>query len=80
VYTSWQCSTTQAHLSSRVSFILGWILCVALLASRHRVGIYSPPAAYVRDFGLFHGGVLTNLVLRGNQGLPNVDIRWFSAA
>lgn len=58
-------------------FVAGWVLCVALLASRGRGGVYSPPAAYVVVFGLFHGGLLLNLVLRGDPGLPDVEIGWF---
>lgn len=58
-------------------FVAGWVLCVALLASRGQGGVYSPPAAYVVVFGLFHGGLLLNLVLRGSPGLPDVEISWF---
>lgn len=64
-------------MSAAFAFVVGWLLCVALLASRGRGGVYSPAAAYLAVFGLFHGGLLLDYLLRGEAALPGVNTRWF---
>ena len=63
--------------NAALAFTAGWVLCVALVASRDQEGIYSPAGAYLAVFGLFHGGLLLSFLLRGEAGLPGVETRWF---
>ncbi|WP_214405092.1 O-antigen polysaccharide polymerase Wzy [Pseudonocardia lacus] len=61
---------------SATVFVLAWALCLALAARRASGGVYSPAAAYLAVFGLFHGGLLLDIALRGTSGLSGADISW----
>ena len=60
-----------------LAFLVGWVLCVALVASRGRGGVYSPAAAYLSVFGLFHGGLLLTFSLPDAIGPPASELHWF---
>jgi O-antigen polysaccharide polymerase Wzy len=57
-------------------FFAVWALCLALLLSRGRGGLYRPSASYLVLFGLFHGGLLLSIWLRGPDGYVAYDISW----
>lgn len=59
-----------------VAFFASWILCLTSLVERERGGIYRPSAMYLLVFGLFHGGLLLTVALRGSEGLTAYDSSW----
>jgi hypothetical protein len=52
-------------------FGLVWVGCLVVLASHHRDGFLSPAGLYLVVFGLFHGGLLITVAIRGDVGLVN---------
>lgn len=54
-------------------FALAWALCLALVARR---GLYRPATAYLVLFGLFHGGLLFSVALRGADAFTAYDSSW----
>lgn len=57
-------------------FVVAWVSCLALLAVGNRAGPYRPSAGYVIIFGLFHGGLLISVGLRGAAGFAGIDGSW----
>lgn len=57
-------------------FLATWLLCLVALAERGHGGIYRPSAMYMLIFGLFHGGLLLSVALRGPDGLEAYDESW----
>jgi hypothetical protein len=51
-----------------VAFALVWVGCLLLLSVRHPSGLLSPSGIYLIVFGLFHGGLLFSVGLRGEAG------------
>jgi hypothetical protein len=60
------------------TFWASWSLCLAVLVRGHPQGIYRPAAAYLVLFGLFHGGLLLSVAVRG--GSVSGDARWLEDA
>jgi hypothetical protein len=58
-------------------FWLSWGLCVALLS---RGGWYRPSTTYLVLFGLFHGGLLITVALRGPAAFTAYDTSWLYEA
>jgi hypothetical protein len=56
-----------------VVFWLAWALCLALLA---RKGLWRPSTAYLVLFGLFHGGLLLSIAVRGADAFTAYDVSW----
>lgn len=50
-----------------VLFGVAWTLCLALLINGKPEGIYRPGVTYLVLFGLFHGGLLVSIALRGDS-------------
>jgi len=50
-------------------FGLVWVGCLLLLSAHHRDGFLAPAGLYLVVFGLFHGGLLVTVALRGDAGL-----------
>jgi len=59
-----------------VSFALAWAICLMLLVTNGRGGLYRPSAGYLVVFGLFHGGLLVSIALRGPEGFTAYDTSW----
>jgi O-antigen polysaccharide polymerase Wzy-like protein len=55
------------------AFWLAWALCFALLA---RKGLWRPSTAYLVLFGLFHGGLLLSVAVRGADAFTAYDTSW----
>ena len=67
----------EASLSQvTVAFTAVWVLCLLLLASKRRGGVYRASASYLILFGLFHGGLLISIALRGPDGFTVADDSW----
>ena len=64
-------------VSAAATFWASWALCLAVLVRGHPQGIYRPAAAYLVLFGLFHGGLLLSVALRGDSAS---DARWLEDA
>ncbi|MEU0885626.1 O-antigen polysaccharide polymerase Wzy [Lentzea sp. NPDC005914] len=60
------------------TFWASWSLCLAVLVRGHPQGVYRPAAAYLVLFGLFHGGLLLSVAVRG--GSVSEDVRWLEDA
>ncbi|HEX6351459.1 O-antigen polysaccharide polymerase Wzy [Actinophytocola sp.] len=58
-------------------FWLSWALCVALLSRR---GWYRPSTTYLVLFGLFHGGLLVTVAVRGPAAFTAYDTSWLYEA
>jgi len=56
-----------------VAFGLALALCLALLA---RKGLWRPSTAYLVLFGLFHGGLLLSVAVRGVDAFTAYDVSW----
>ncbi|HWM02846.1 MAG TPA: O-antigen polysaccharide polymerase Wzy [Actinophytocola sp.] len=56
-----------------VMFAVAWALCLALLA---REGLWRPSVAYLVLFGLFHGGLLLSVAVRGADAFTAFDVSW----
>ncbi|HJQ44878.1 MAG TPA: O-antigen polysaccharide polymerase Wzy [Amycolatopsis sp.] len=54
-------------------FALAWALCLVLAG---RNGLYRPTTAYLVLFGLFHGGLLFSVALRGPDAFTAYDSSW----
>jgi hypothetical protein len=50
-------------------FVLVWVGCLVVLSARHRDGFLAPAGLYLLVFGLFHGGLLVTVAIRGDAGL-----------
>ncbi|WP_162185707.1 O-antigen polysaccharide polymerase Wzy [Lentzea aerocolonigenes] len=61
-----------------VTFWASWSLCLAVLVRGHPQGIYRPAATYLVLFGLFHGGLLLSVAVRGDS--VSEDARWLEDA
>jgi oligosaccharide repeat unit polymerase len=59
---------------SAVLFWLAWALSMALLVRRG--GFYRPSTAYLVLFGLFHGGLLLSVAVRGPDAFTAYDASW----
>ncbi|WP_160148892.1 O-antigen polysaccharide polymerase Wzy [Amycolatopsis alkalitolerans] len=56
-----------------VTFGLAWALCLALVG---RTGFYRPATAYLVLFGVFHGGLLFSIAVRGPDTFSAYDSSW----
>jgi hypothetical protein len=61
-----------------VTFWASWSLCLAVLVRGHPQGIYRPVVTYLVLFGLFHGGLLLSVAVRGES--VSEDARWLEDA
>lgn len=59
---------------SAVLFWLAWTLCMALLVRGG--GFYRPSTAYLVLFGIFHGGLLLSVAVRGPEAFAAYDASW----
>jgi O-antigen polysaccharide polymerase Wzy len=50
-----------------IAFAIGWLTCLVLLARRTATGPFGAAALYLFIFGLFHGGLLFSVALRGSE-------------
>ncbi len=57
-------------------FLVSWALCVSLLTIGRTGGVYRPSSAYLVLFGLFHGGLLISIALRGPDAFATYDSLW----
>jgi hypothetical protein len=55
--------------NAATAFGLVWVGCLILLSWNHPAGVYCPSALYLLVFGLFHGGLLFSVAVRGYQSL-----------
>ncbi|NKE56777.1 hypothetical protein FXN61_07990, partial [Lentzea sp. PSKA42] len=65
-------------VSVAATFWASWSLCLAVLVRGHPQGLYRPAAAYLVLFGLFHGGLLLSVAVRGDS--VSEDARWLEDA
>jgi hypothetical protein len=64
-----------------LSFAVVWIGCLLLVSARHPSGILCPSGIYLIVFGLFHGGLLFSVGLRGEAGkVVPLAAAWIDAA
>ena len=59
-----------------VVFTLSWLLCLALLILGGHGAFYRPSVTWLVLFGLFHGGLLMGIALRGPDGFTAYDSSW----
>lgn len=59
--------------TNAVVFAVAWALCLALLS---RAGLWRPSTAYLVLFGLFHGGLLLSVAVRGADAFTAYDVSW----
>lgn len=60
------------------TFWASWSLCLTVLVRGHPQELYRPAAAYLVLFGLFHGGLLLSVAVRGDS--VSEDARWLEDA
>lgn len=72
------CVPSGGVVSAAAIFWAAWSLCLAVLVRGHPQGIYRPAAAYLVLFGLFHGGLLLSVAMRGDS--VSEDARWLEDA
>ncbi|TWP52410.1 O-antigen polysaccharide polymerase Wzy [Lentzea tibetensis] len=58
------------------TFWVSWAACLFVLVRGHPRGLFRPAAAYLVVFGLFHGGLLLAVVVRGEHDLGFEDTVW----
>jgi oligosaccharide repeat unit polymerase len=58
-----------------LAFLVSWMVCLWLLVDGPG-GIYRPAATYLVLFGLFHGGLLVTIALRGPDAFSGYDSSW----
>jgi hypothetical protein len=64
-----------------LAFAVVWIGCLLLVSARHPSGILCPSGIYLIVFGLFHGGLLFSVGLRGDAGrVVPLAAGWIDAA
>lgn len=59
--------------ANAATFAIAWALCLALLT---REGLWRPSTAYLVLFGLFHGGLLLSVAMRGADAFTAYDVSW----
>lgn len=72
------CVPSTGVMPAAATFWVSWSLCLAVLVRGHPRGIYRPAAAYLVLFGLFHGGLLLGVAVRGDAVAE--DARWLEDA
>lgn len=72
-------TTAQTFARQAVAICAVWVAGIAMLARRSRYGIYSASVFYLFLLGLFHGGLLFSVALRGDDSLNVLQRIWLNA-